>query len=168
MWPILLVSIAALALVVERWFRIRSAEKALVERFAREVRKHFGAPEWERKAAHAGSREIRFLESPMRWLPVLAQSATLLGLFGTVLGMVEVFHAIESAGGPADPRMLAGGIWTALITTVGGLAVAIPTSLAYHWLLARVDGLAAEMKDAVEELHDEIAASRNGVGDSRP
>lgn len=160
MWPILGLSIASLAIVMERAVRLRRARRQqaeLVSRVLEVLRRHHGGPEWERKVNHAGSKEVRDLEENLSWLPTIANLATLLGLFGTVLGMVEVFQAIESTAGPADPRVLAGGIWTALITTVGGLTVAIPTLFAYHMLIVRVDHLAAVLKEAVEELHDTLA-----------
>ena len=75
----------------------------------------------------------------LRFLEVLAQIAPLLGLFGTVMGMIEAFQALEAAGGDADPATLAGGIWVALLTTVAGLAVAMPIMLILSWFDGRVD-----------------------------
>ena len=67
----------------------------------------------------------------------MAQIAPLLGLFGTVLGMIDAFRALQSAGTAVDPTVLAGGIWVALLTTAAGLAVAMPTSLLLTWLESR-------------------------------
>ena len=69
----------------------------------------------------------------------MAQLAPLMGLFGTVLGMIEAFQALQDAGTQVDPSLLAGGIWVALMTTAAGLAVAMPTSIALSWFEAQVD-----------------------------
>lgn len=85
--------------------------------------------------------EARFtkLERGLRSLENVAQLAPLLGLFGTVLGMIEAFQALQAAGSQVDPSILAGGIWVALMTTAAGLAVAMPTSLIHSWLDGRMD-----------------------------
>ncbi|AML53636.1 MotA/TolQ/ExbB proton channel family protein [Falsihalocynthiibacter arcticus] len=81
------------------------------------------------------------LERGLRFLDLVAQLAPLLGLFGTVLGMIEAFKALQGAGSSVDPSVLAGGIWVALLTTAVGLAVAMPSSAILSWLDSR---LAAE------------------------
>jgi biopolymer transport protein ExbB len=78
------------------------------------------------------------LETGFRALDSVAQLAPLLGLFGTVLGMIEAFQALQAAGSSVDPSLLAGGIWVALLTTAVGLAVAMPTSLLLAWFEARM------------------------------
>jgi len=85
--------------------------------------------------------ETRFawLESGFRLLDSVAQLAPLLGLFGTVLGMISAFQALQAAGAQVDPSILAGGIWVALLTTAVGLGVAMPTALALSWFEARMD-----------------------------
>jgi biopolymer transport protein ExbB len=84
--------------------------------------------------------EARFagLERGLGTLDLVAQLAPLLGLFGTVLGMIEAFQKLQSAGSSVDPSLLAGGIWVALLTTAAGLAVAMPASLLLNWLTARM------------------------------
>lgn len=84
--------------------------------------------------------EERFsqLERGLNALDMVAQLAPLLGLFGTVLGMIEAFQKLQSAGSSVDPSLLAGGIWVALLTTAAGLAVAMPTSLVLTWFEARM------------------------------
>ncbi|NJS39165.1 MAG: MotA/TolQ/ExbB proton channel family protein, partial [Rhodobacteraceae bacterium] len=77
-------------------------------------------------------------ERGFRLLDAIAQTAPLLGLFGTVLGMIEAFQAMQGAGTSVDPSVLAGGIWVALLTTAVGLAVAIPTALVLTWFEAMV------------------------------
>lgn len=85
--------------------------------------------------------EARFatLERGLPALDQVAQLAPLLGLFGTVLGMITAFQAMQGAGAQVDPSVLAGGIWVALLTTAVGLAVAMPSSLAVTWFAARLD-----------------------------
>lgn len=91
----------------------------------------------ERADAEAEERFAR-LERGLGALDMVAQLAPLLGLFGTVIGMIEAFQELQSAGASVDPSLLAGGIWVALLTTAAGLAVAMPTSLALSWLTARM------------------------------
>lgn len=78
------------------------------------------------------------LERGFRILDNIAQLAPLLGLFGTVLGMIDAFRALQAAGDAVDPTILAGGIWVALLTTAAGLAVAMPTSLVLTWFESRM------------------------------
>lgn len=78
------------------------------------------------------------LEGGFRILDSIAQIAPLLGLFGTVLGMIDAFRALQAAGAAVDPSVLAGGIWVALLTTATGLAVAMPTQIVLTWLESRV------------------------------
>ena len=91
-----------------------------------------------RLEAEAEARFAR-LERGFRLLDAVAQIAPLLGLFGTVLGMISAFRALEAAGAQVDPGVLAGGIWVALLTTAAGLAVAMPTALALSWFEGRMD-----------------------------
>ncbi|WP_170369899.1 MotA/TolQ/ExbB proton channel family protein [Ruegeria arenilitoris] len=84
--------------------------------------------------------EARFagLERGLNMLDMVSQLAPLLGLFGTVLGMIKAFRTLQEAGNAVDPALLAGGIWVALMTTAAGLAVAMPTSLVLTWFEARM------------------------------
>lgn len=91
-----------------------------------------------RLEAEAETRFLR-LEHGFRFLDTVAQIAPLLGLFGTVLGMIDAFRALQDAGSQVDPSILAGGIWVALLTTAVGLAVAMPTSAVLSWLEARME-----------------------------
>lgn len=79
------------------------------------------------------------LERGFRLLDSVAQLAPLLGLFGTVLGMIQAFQSLQDAGAQVDPSILAGGIWVALLTTAVGLVVAMPTALILSWLEGRVE-----------------------------
>ncbi|QYK42059.1 MAG: MotA/TolQ/ExbB proton channel family protein [Paracoccaceae bacterium] len=83
---------------------------------------------------------IARLETGFRLLDTIAQVAPLLGLFGTVLGMIDAFRAMQEAGQSVDPSVLAGGIWVALMTTAAGLAVAMPVSAVLTWFEVRVAG----------------------------
>jgi len=78
------------------------------------------------------------LRSGFRALDAIAQISPLIGLFGTVLGMIQAFQQLQEAGNSVDPSLLAGGIWVALLTTAVGLAVAMPTSLLLTWFESRV------------------------------
>ena len=98
--------------------------------------------------SRVGSAEIRNLESYLRGLEVIANLSPLLGLLGTVLGMIKAFARLESAGTKVDPTILAGGIWEALLTTAFGLSVAIPALAAFYILEGQVENVRAQMKDA--------------------
>lgn len=95
---------------------------------------------------------LEALKGWLRPLEVIATLAPLLGLFGTVLGMIEAFRQLEQAGNQVNPAILSGGIWEALLTTAVGLAVAIPTVAALNWLERRIERLAHEMDSAITRL----------------
>jgi biopolymer transport protein ExbB len=97
-------------------------------------------------------KEIRFYESHLRGLEMIANIAPLLGLLGTVTGMVKVFAGISQTASGVDPALLAGGIWEALLTTVAGLSVAIPSLAAHYILEGRIDAIRANIKDAVVNI----------------
>ena len=99
--------------------------------------------------ARIAARRLTGLRALLRPLEVIGSLAPLLGLFGTVLGMIEAFRQLETAGMQVNPSVLSGGIWEALLTTAVGLAVAIPTVTAFSWLEHRVDGVADEMENAI-------------------
>lgn len=102
--------------------------------------------------SRVGTAEIRNLESYLKGLEVIANLSPLLGLLGTVLGMIQAFADLEGAGTKVDPAILAGGIWEALLTTAFGLSVALPALAAFYWLEGRVDTVRATMKDAVSQI----------------
>jgi biopolymer transport protein ExbB len=89
------------------------------------------------------------LRAYLRPLEVIATLSPLLGLLGTVLGMIIAFQQMEAAGNQVDPSVLSGGIWQALLTTAVGLAVAIPVVMAHNWMERKVERVAALMNDAV-------------------
>ena len=90
--------------------------------------------------------------SGLRPLELIASIAPLIGLLGTVLGMIAAFQALQEAGNRADPATLAGGIWEALLTTAAGMAVAIPASLALSWFESISDRLRLDMEDAATRV----------------
>ncbi len=113
--------------------------------------------------------ELPILERRMGALAAIAQVAPLLGLLGTVLGMLRAFHQFNQGGNYATPAALAGGMWEALLATAFGLAVAVPTHLAHHFLRGRVRVLVHDMEWAANEiirfvLHD-LRTGANGAGE---
>ncbi len=93
-----------------------------------------------------GAEQLASLELRVYWLAIIAQLAPMLGLLGTVTGLVNAFHQIEVMGGAVQASDLAAGIWEALITTVFGLVIAIPALAAYHAFDGRISRLAVEME----------------------
>lgn len=102
-----------------------------------------------------GGDVLETLRGWFRPLEVIASLAPLLGLFGTVLGMIKAFRQLEAAGNQVNPAILSGGIWEALLTTAVGLAVAIPAVVLLNWLERRVDRLAHEMDNTVTRVFTE-------------
>ena len=96
--------------------------------------------------------QLSSTRSYLRIIEVIAALSPLLGLFGTVLGMIEAFHRLESAGTAVDPAVLSGGIWEALLTTAAGLAVAIPAIIALNWLEHRIENFKLAMEDAMTQI----------------
>ncbi|QYX55704.1 MotA/TolQ/ExbB proton channel family protein [Roseovarius sp. SCSIO 43702] len=90
--------------------------------------------------------------SGLRALELIATIAPLVGLLGTVLGMIDAFQALQESGNRADPAILAGGIWEALLTTAAGMAVAIPASIALSWFESVIDRAQADMEDAATRI----------------
>ncbi|MES9990383.1 MAG: MotA/TolQ/ExbB proton channel family protein [Candidatus Thiodiazotropha sp.] len=98
------------------------------------------------------SEEIQRMEFGLRTLSILGNTAPLLGLLGTITGMIKAFMVIEQAGGKVDAQALAGGIWEAMITTGVGLAVAIPLLLMLHFLEGNVERRARKMSRCIALL----------------
>lgn len=105
-----------------------------------------GAVDLERVALRAGTQEVVRMERGLRTMAFLGNTAPLLGLFGTIIGMIKAFMVIERAGGKVDAQALAGGIWEAMVTTGVGLAVSLPTLLLLHLLEGMVDRRAHSIK----------------------
>jgi len=96
---------------------------------------------------HATEEEVRGLSRYLQALATIGNIAPLLGLLGTVIGMIKAFMVIQEMGGKVNSAVLAGGIWEAMLTTALGLAVALPTIVAHSYLLARVDKYEAQLQD---------------------
>lgn len=116
--------------------------------------------------AHVGQREraveLRRLEEGFSTLAILGNTAPLLGLFGTITGMIKAFMVIEQAGGKVDAQALAGGIWEAMITTGAGLAVAIPLLILLHFLENTAERRAHAMQRCVSLVLEQIGRNGNG------
>jgi len=100
----------------------------------------------ESVASRLGSMELQRMERGFRTLSILGNTAPLLGLLGTIIGMIKAFMVIEIAGGHVDSQALAGGIWEAMLTTGVGLAVSIPVLLLLHFLQGMADRRAHNMR----------------------
>lgn len=99
-----------------------------------------------------GNEEVSRMNSLIRLLELIAMVAPLLGLLGTVLGMIQSFQELELAQGAANASVLAGGIWQALLTTAAGLLVAIPAAVAAGLFAARIDAAAQAIESAAGRL----------------
>jgi biopolymer transport protein ExbB len=96
--------------------------------------------------------ELARARSGLRLLDLVVTIAPLLGLLGTVLGMIAAFQTLQQSGAQADPSDLAGGIWEALLTTAAGMGVAIPASMALSWFESVVDRVQADMEDLATRI----------------
>lgn len=108
--------------------------------------------EIEQAISIAGTRELQKLGQYVRSLGIIGQVTPLLGLLGTVLGMVKTFMKIADLQGHVNPSLLAGGIWEALITTAAGLTVAIPVMIVAHYFEGVVEQFAFQLKNYSLEL----------------
>jgi biopolymer transport protein ExbB len=104
------------------------------------------------EATRLAVAHLEDLRSYLRGLEVVGALAPLLGLLGTVLGMIEAFQQMEAAGSQVDPGILSGGIWEALLTTAAGLIVAIPAIMALNWLDRVVERFRHRMEDALTQV----------------
>lgn len=96
-----------------------------------------------------GNEEVTLMSRHIRLLELIAMVAPLLGLLGTILGMISAFQSLSAAEGGANASLLAGGIWEALLTTAAGLMVAIPAAVAASLLAERVDRAAQMIESAI-------------------
>ena len=114
--------------------------------------RHHGSEAVSRAIEDAGAREAGRMKRSVRGLSVIAGVAPLLGLMGTVFGLISAFQTTASRGGAAKPADLATGIYEALVTTAAGLVIAVPVMLVYQYLSHRVDGLI----DHIDEIGTEF------------
>jgi len=192
MWPLLACSIAGTAIIVERalyFLRLRLDYKQfsqdlkglLLKRKIKEAlalcRRHPNpvpriAEQYLRNLNHdnlrseilkrEGSFALEKVETRLRALAAITHISPLLGLLGTVTGLVAAFHQIELLGGQVQPGDLASGIWEALITTVFGLVIAIPCMAAYHGFESAADKIARRMQFIISELDEFFGKSSAG------
>jgi len=121
-----------------------------------------GLDETKEVIESAVNKEIHHLEKNLGTLATFAAVAPLIGFLGTVTGMVKVFMRLGETGGGVDISLLANGIWEALITTIGGLAVGIITILFYNYLVGKVEDLAHELEENSNEFIFNIRGLKNG------
>jgi biopolymer transport protein ExbB len=107
----------------------------------------------EKSVVSYGGVEMGRLERGLIWISLFISLGPMLGFFGTVVGMVQAFDAIEAAG-DISPAVVAGGMKVALITTVGGLVVGMILQILYNYLVSKIDGLVNSMEDASISLID--------------
>jgi len=111
------------------------------------------------------SQALSNVETRLNWLATIGHLAPMLGLLGTVTGLIGAFHQIEVRAGQVQPSDLAGGIWEALITTVFGLVVALPTLAAHHYFDQRVGGLQMRVQWIVAYLDEWLRQERGKLHD---
>lgn len=131
------------------------------------VRRHLGLSEMERAMVGAGQHESTVIFRNLRSLGVIANLAPMLGLFGTVVGMVRAFDVI-SRFGTGNPSLVASGISEALLTTAAGLMVGIPSLAAYHFFRSRGDRFLFEIESIALELLQGLAVRTQANGQALP
>jgi biopolymer transport protein ExbB len=186
MWPIILCSVIAVAIIGERlwalqerrvmppdltrkvWQLVEAGQvndkiigaleqnSALGQLLASGLsNRHRGRTVMMERLEDAGRHAVHDLERFLNTLGTIAGVSPLLGLLGTVTGIIKAFNAL-SAGGVGDPRALSGGISEALITTAAGLCVAIPALISFRYLRGRVDALVVQMEKDVVRFADAL------------
>lgn len=112
----------------------------------------------EKRISEAGEREVFHLRKYLRVLALIASLATLLGLLGTITGMISAFQTVATSGDALGrTELLARGIYEAMITTAAGLIVAIPAMIAHHYLSAKIDHLVFELDRIAVEFVESVA-----------
>jgi biopolymer transport protein ExbB len=117
----------------------------------------------EKHIGDAGEREVFKLRKYVRVLSVVAAISPLLGLLGTIFGMITAFQTVAgSAEALGKTELLAKGIYEAMITTAAGLSVAIPALIGYHWIAAKIERLVADIDQMTVDFIEEFAGQRSG------
>jgi biopolymer transport protein ExbB len=109
----------------------------------------------EKNVVSSGAVQMSLLENNLSWISLFIALAPSLGFLGTVVGMIEAFDAIQAAG-DISPNVVAGGMKVALITTVGGLIVAMILQVFYNYILSKIDALTIDMEEASIDLVDAL------------
>ncbi|HHS49233.1 MAG TPA: MotA/TolQ/ExbB proton channel family protein [Desulfurella acetivorans] len=171
MYPILLGSIVGVAILISKFIQyrkiLRELEIPLDDIIENKIKPTILAPILEglknncdeKEASIIGTKQIRRIEKGLSWLALIASIVPLLGLTGTVTGMIKAFIVIEKSTS-VNPSMLAGGIWEALITTAAGLMVAVLIHIGHHYLENRADDIAFLLKEITNKLY---MRERNGI-----
>jgi len=185
MWPLMLASVAGLAIILERVFfflrhrlpsrgfetdvlellqagqtqnalDLAASSRHPVAHITRTYLDNLGCADGLRQdiLQREGSRALEAAERNLRGLSLIAHLAPLMGLLGTVTGLVGAFAVIEQMDGMAQPGQLAAGIWESLLTTVTGLVIALPCLAAFYWFEHKADRLARHMKFMISELNE--------------
>jgi biopolymer transport protein ExbB len=188
MWPIIVCSIAAVGILLERLWtlqRKRVLPQELIKRISQLAETNQVNPKviealeensplgrvlaaalanrdrgreiMMERVEDTGRHVVHELERFINTLGTIASISPLLGLLGTVTGIIRAFNAVM-LGGMGDPRLLAGGISEALITTAGGLAVAIPSFIAYRYLRGKIERIVIEMEKIAVAFADSLGA----------
>ena len=121
-----------------------------------------GMSEVEKAIEFAAGIEMSFLEKRLSWLSIIVNVAPMIGFLGTVSGMIRAFDAIALAG-RIEPSLVASGISEALITTAGGLVVALPMQIAYSFFVAKIDSLVLDMEESSYNFLDALIELEEGV-----
>jgi len=196
MWPIILCSIIAVAIVLERLWTLQDRRVLPADLTAR-VQKLIDSNQINERVIEAiannsplgkvlavglanrhrprevlmdrledtGRHVVHDLERFLNTLGTIAGVSPLLGLFGTVTGIIRAFNAINISG-LGDPRILSGGIAEALVATAAGLTVAIPSLIAYRYLRGRIDSIVVQMEKDAIRLADSLDALERGAAPS--
>ncbi len=190
MWPIILSSIAAMAIIGERfwslqkkyvtppsllpqvqqWLELNELDNARIELLRNSsplgkilaaglINRHHDREIIREAVEDAGRHVVPELERFLNTLGTIASITPFMGLFGTVIGMIDMFAGISTQG-IGDPAVVAGGIATALVTTAAGIAVAIPSIMAYRYLRGRVNELLLDMEQDVIKLTEILHGER--------
>jgi biopolymer transport protein ExbB len=196
MIPLLICSIISVAVMIERWAKIRAAQcdvSESVNRAERELYKgnfksaidvlestdspvsrvlaagvknaHLGERSAERAMEEQGNRETHKLTRGLGSLDTIVTIAPLLGLLGTVTGMISAFHVIAAKEGISTPTAITGGVAEALIATATGLAIAICTLVGYNHLQERIKCLVAEMEARGSAMVNVLVDARGDSGE---
>ena len=118
------------------------------------------------RAGDIASLALREQQQRAYPLAVVATVAPIVGLLGTVVGMIEAFHVIAFAGGLGDPALLAGGISKALVNTAAGLSVALPSLGMHHFFKHRLTLIGLRIEREVNRVFDEVLITPEGGGDA--
>lgn len=124
------------------------------------LRMNQGVEVVEKTIVSYGSVQMGQLESGLSWITLFIAIAPMLGFMGTVIGMIQAFDNIQAAG-DISPNLVAGGMKVALITTVGGLIVAIILQIFYNYLVSKVDSIVVDMEDSSISLVDTLVKFQN-------